>query len=40
MSDAHFEAYNEIDGELADIASLFTAALCVREHQRDLKSVT
>jgi hypothetical protein len=39
MTNTYFYAYNEVDGELSDISSLLTAALCVREHQRDLNVI-
>jgi hypothetical protein len=35
-----FDTYDEADGELLDISSLLTAALCVREHQPDLTVIS
>lgn len=39
MSDTYFDAYDGVSGELADVASLLTGALCVREHQADLNVI-
>jgi hypothetical protein len=39
MSD-FFDTYDETNGELLYLTSLLTAAICVREHRRDLQVIS
>jgi hypothetical protein len=40
MADAFFEAFNTVDGELSQLASLIVGASCVEEHGDDMRTVT